>query len=102
KPGKAKKLIQTAGITDGYCLILGSENIQLINGLLSSTELNLVVYEKNSDKVESLREQFDQAGISANRLNFQHFVDKFPALPKYFSSLTIVTDPYYIEGGDKD
>ncbi|GAB1452197.1 hypothetical protein MASR2M47_22530 [Draconibacterium sp.] len=102
KPGKAKKLIQTAGITDGYCLILGGENIQLINGLLSSTDLNLVVYEKNSDKVESLREQFDQAGISANRLNFQHFVDKFPALPKYFSSLTIVTDPYYIEGGDKD
>ncbi len=102
KPGMTEKLINSTGITDGYCLILGGENIQLINGLLSSTELNLVVYEKNPDKVNSLREHFDKVGVTANRLNFQHFNDKFPSLPKYFSSLTIVTDTYYIEDGDKD
>ncbi len=102
KPGKTEKLIQTAGITEGYGLILGGEDIRLIKGLLSTTELNLVVYEKNRDRVNSLREYFDKAGVTADRLNFQHFNGKFPLLPKYFSSLTIVTDPYYIEGGDQD
>jgi hypothetical protein len=102
KSGKTTKLINSTEITEGYGLILGGENIQLINGLLTSTELNLVVYEKNPAKVNSLREHFDQAGVTANRLNFQHFNNKFPPLPKYFSSLTIVTDPYYIGVCDKD
>ena len=102
KSRKAEKLIRTAGITDGYGLILGGEDIRLIKGLLAATELNWVVYEKNRDRINSLREYFDKAGFTAGRVNFQHFDSPFPPLPKYFSSLTLVTDPFYVGHGDKD
>ncbi len=64
--------------------------------------MNMVVYEKDKERVQFLREHFDRAGIKASRLHFQHYDNKFPSLPKYLSSLTIVTEPYYTGYGDKD
>lgn len=100
--GKAKKIIRTSGIFEGYSLIFGSADIQLIESLIAETSINLVVYEKDPKRVQYLRKHFDTAGITAGRLSFQHFNNTFPPLPKYFSSLTIVNDPFFIGHGDKD
>ncbi len=102
KPGRAEKIIQASGVDEGYAFILGSKNIKLIKGLLGGSSMNLVVFEKDLKRIQSLRNYFDKAGITAGRVSFYHFDGEFSSLPKYFSSLTIVTEPSYIGFGEKE
>jgi outer membrane protein assembly factor BamB len=101
RPGKFKvkkpKLAALTGIKDGYCLVLGTENINLLKELVSTTNLNIVAFEKDPERVQSLREMFDRSGVKASKLSIQPWGDEFPALPKYFSSLSIVNNKDYLE-----
>lgn len=99
---KARKIIDKTGVSEGYCLVFGGVNKKLLNGLLSGTNLNIVVYDKDIARVNSLRQYYDDAGIKTNRLSFLHYKDKFPAISKYMSGLTVVNDPFYIDYGDDD
>jgi hypothetical protein len=99
---ESKNIIRATGIDEGYGLVLGGKDVKLIEGLLAGSSLNLVVYEKDQNRVQYLREYFDKAGITAGRVSFLHFNSPYPLLPNYFSSLTMVTDPFYIGHGDKD
>ena len=99
---KARKIIRQSGVSEGYCLVFGGEDTKLLNGLLSGTDLNIIVYEKDKGRVNSLREYYDEAGIIAERISFLQYKDQFPALPKYISNLTIINDPFYINYNDDD
>jgi hypothetical protein len=99
---KAKKIIGSTEVTDGYALVFGTKNIKLLKGLVSKTSLSIIAYEKDPARVTYLREYFDNLGVTASRLSFLHY-DKFhPLLPKYFASLTIVNDNDFLNGFDKD
>ncbi|MDD4109423.1 MAG: malectin domain-containing carbohydrate-binding protein, partial [Prolixibacteraceae bacterium] len=100
--GKAGKIVRVIDKNEGYCLILGAEDIKLLEGLLAGTSLNIIVYEKDQNRVRALREYFDKAGVNTDRLSFQNFNKSIPLLPKYFSSLTIVNDMAYLDAGDND
>ena len=100
--GKAKEILRTAGVKDGYCLVLGGDDVQLLETLISESALNLVVYERNQKKVQYLREYFDIKGISSERISFLHFEIGFPVLPKYFSSITVVNNSWYLRNADND
>lgn len=102
KTGKAAEIIEAAGVDEGYAFVLGSKDIKLIKGLLAGSSLNLIVFEKDLKRIQYLRKYFDRAGITAGRVSFHHFGEEFPLLPKYFSSLTVVTDPSYIWFSEKE
>ncbi|MBT3244413.1 MAG: PQQ-binding-like beta-propeller repeat protein [Bacteroidetes bacterium] len=95
-------IISNIEVSDGYCLVFGGEDISLLENLVYNTSFDIVVYEKESQRVQALREYFDSAGVTSDRISFQHFHHTFPKLPKYFSSHTIVNDLVYIGGGRKD
>ena len=99
---KKSKVIKETGVEEGYCLVLGTKNINLLKELISASNLNIVAYDKDLKRIQFLREYFDKAGVTTDRLSFQHFGDKFPALPKYFSSLTIVNDQSYLDNRNKN
>ncbi len=99
---KMRKMIRSAGVTEGFGLLLGAEDPGLISGLLTETSLNLVVYDKDARRIEILREKYDKAGIPSERAHFLHYDGSFSPLLKYFASLIIVTDPFYTGNGDKD
>jgi outer membrane protein assembly factor BamB len=99
---KTRRIIRESGVTDGYGLVFGGGDKKLLSGLVYGASLNLIVYEKDPARVNTLREYFDEAGITAERISFLQYREKFPALPKYLSSLTIVNDPLYINNGDYD
>ena len=101
-PGKWKSIIEDTGVDSGYCLVMGDVDVQLLSSLLAGTSLNMVVYEKDAARVRFLRKYFDKAGVTAERMSFLHFGNQFPQLPKYFSSLTIISDISYVDHGDKD
>ena len=102
KSSQKSKMVEKTGITEGYSLVFGGEDIQLLKDLVYSTSLNIVAYEKDMERVQFLREYFDEAGVTADRINFQHFGEQFPILPKYFSSLTIINNLSYLNNADKD
>ncbi len=102
KQGTPDKLILAAGVKEGYCLVLGTEDMNLIKGLLSGTSLNIIAYDKDRGRVSNLREYFDKAGINTERISIQHYDEQLPSLPKYFSSLTVINDMQYVNGGEKD
>lgn len=103
EPRLAKsKTICNTGVKDGYCLVLGGENVSQLKDLVYGTSLNIVVYEKDQNRIQELREYFDKSGVTTDRISFQHFNNSFPLLPNYFSSLTIVNDLAYLNGGQKE
>ncbi|MCY1719646.1 PQQ-binding-like beta-propeller repeat protein [Prolixibacteraceae bacterium Z1-6] len=95
-------ITEETGINEGYCLVLGGTDRQLLEELVLGSELNIVVYDHDPDNISNLRTYFDGAGVTSDRISFQHFSDNFPILPKYFSSLTIITDISYVNNGDEE
>jgi outer membrane protein assembly factor BamB len=102
KQGGQDKLLQATSAREGYCLVLGTGDLNLLKGLLTGTSLNIIAFDKEPGRVLNLREYFDKAGINAERISIQLFEKKLPPLPKYFSSLTVISDLTYVNDGDKD
>jgi outer membrane protein assembly factor BamB len=98
----ANRIIRKTGIKSGYGVVVGTENIRLLKKLVSKTSLSLIAFDSNPDRIANLREYFDSLGVSADRLSFQNFDESVSFLPKYFSSLTVVTDPAYLKENDRD
>ncbi len=98
----ADEIIKSAGITGGYATVFGSRDIDLLKSLVAETSLSLIVFDRNPDRISYLREYFDGLGVKADRLSFLNFDNTVSFLPKYFSSLTIVTDPIYLNDNERD
>ena len=97
-----KKIINTSGATEGYALVFGTNNIRLLKGLISMTSLSVTAIEKDRNRIAELRDYFDKQGVKAGRLSFMPYDEAQGFLPKYFSSLTVITDPEYYESLDSD
>ncbi len=94
----AEKIIRSTGITSGYGLVAGTGDPDLLESLVNKTTLCIIALEKDPARIEYLREYFNVKGIHADRLCFLDFEEYLTFLPKYFSSLTIVTGPGCLEG----
>ena len=101
KTERHKKLLMKQVLKMDTAWFLEVRILIKLKDLLATTALNIVVYEKDAARVNFLREYFDKAGITANRISFQHYKNTFPLLPKYFSSLTVINDLHYLNGRDK-
>ena len=99
---KIHPAIPQAAVTEGYGLVMGARDPQVVAGLLETTSLRLVVYDKDAGRINRLREQYDRAGIPAERIHFLPYEGGFPSFPKYFASLIVITDPFYTGYGDRD
>ena len=98
---KADNIIKSTGITDGYALIWGTADIELLKSLVTNTSLNITAFDKDPSRVTFLRDYFDKLGFTANQLSFICCGDKAPLLPKYLSSLTIIDDISYLNNNNE-
>ncbi|MBI5008614.1 MAG: PQQ-binding-like beta-propeller repeat protein [Bacteroidia bacterium] len=96
----AEKIVPGTGLKDGYGVVIGARDKELLEELVSGTSMSIIAFDRDSSRIASLREYFDGLGVKADRLCFLHMQDDFPLLPKYFSSLTIITDPDYLNDFD--
>ena len=97
-----RRIIRKTGITSGYGVVLGTKNIRLLKCMVSKTSLSLIVFDRNPERISYLREYFDDLGVSSERLSFLNFDETVLSMPKYISSLTIVSDPDYLRDSDRD
>jgi outer membrane protein assembly factor BamB len=101
-PG-AGRIIRTSQTGEGYAFLLGSVRKGLLKRMISKTSLHIIVYGKSRTEIDYLRAWFDEKGVKADRLCFLCFdEDTYSSLPKYFSSLTIITDKSFIKDLDAD
>jgi len=102
KSQTADEIIGLTGITSGYGVVFGTGDIELLKSLVSETSLSLIAFDRDPARISLLRKHFDDLGVKADRLSFLHFGEDFPLLPKYFSSLTVVHDPVYLNDNESD
>jgi len=99
---KIRKIIRSTGVKEGYAVVFGTDDAGILQALALKTSLNIIAYDKDQRRIDALREYFNNQGIKADRLGFLLHEGKHPALPKYFSSLTIINDISYLNGFEKD
>jgi|UniRef100_UPI003783DBD8 outer membrane protein assembly factor BamB len=87
----AQALLERAGDKGGHALIFGASETGLLDALLSDSQMQITVVEKDEVKVDALRRQYDALGLQGTRISF-HVGDalSFQA-PPYFAHLVITT-----------
>jgi outer membrane protein assembly factor BamB len=88
--------------SEGYALVFGTNNLTSIDELISNTGFSIIAFDKDETRIRSLREHYDNLGITADRLAFLKFDNDFSILPKYLSSLTIINEEGYLGTNDKE
>lgn len=93
----ARRILAETGIREGYAAVFGAD-ARFISTLILESSLNIIAFERDHSRINKMRELFNRAGISSERLSFLHYENGSPELPKYFSSLTVINDPSYMDG----
>jgi outer membrane protein assembly factor BamB len=90
-PALAGELIDKAGADQGFVLYFGAPDVALLDALLQASQLQLVVVDSDAARVESLRRQYEAAGLYASRISLHvGTIDSFQA-PPYVARLVILS-----------
>ena len=94
----ADLIIQKAGVTRGYCLVLGSANGLLAAELAKRSQLHVIGREPNARQVKLSRQMLDAAGLYGRRVTIHRGgLDELPYTDYQFN--LIVSEP--LLGADK-
>ena len=85
-------LMEDPEFRKGYGIALGFASGRMIEEVLDQSELHLVVLDRSSEKVDSVRRGFDRAGTYGIRLSAHVGDVTTTRLPPYFASLIICED----------
>jgi len=89
---KIKRISALAGNPQGYCLLLGLDNGNLLRELLRQTRLNIIALDNDVRKVARMRRSLDEAGLYGERVAVQVGDVCSAELPPYFAELIVVED----------
>jgi outer membrane protein assembly factor BamB len=95
---RARSILKSTGVTEGYCVVYGAKDGDLVEALLQNSDLRIMLVEPDPDKVEKLRRRFDAEGLHGKRFSVQSKAADALTLPPYLASLVIVENPDIIEG----
>ncbi len=84
---KTKELLATAGVSEGYSLVLGLDKGRLIEELLRQSELQIIAIDSDAAKVDALRQRLDKAGLYGVRVAVHQGNPLEFGLPPYLASL---------------
>ncbi|MBD3183947.1 PQQ-binding-like beta-propeller repeat protein [Candidatus Poribacteria bacterium] len=89
---KAKSILETTGIKDGYCLLYGLGDGNIAEALVSESDLRVIAVDSDPERVKKLRNRYIQSGLYGKRLSvFVGDPATFPT-PEYMASLTVFGD----------
>jgi outer membrane protein assembly factor BamB len=89
---KVNDLLSRAAKSEGYGLIYGIGDGDLLAALVLTSNLSLIGVDLDVNKIDELRRRFDNMGLYGQRISLLHGSISNVRLPQYFSSLTIVED----------
>ncbi len=89
---KVKSLLSRAKKPEGYGILYGIGNGDLLAALALNSKLSLIGVDPDKERIEKLRRRFNNLGLYGQRIALLHDSISNVRLPQYFSSLTIVGD----------
>jgi len=66
---RAEQIIKSAGVVNGYCLVIGSTDAELLVELARDSNFSVISLQNNPSKIKALRDQLYQAGVQGSRVN---------------------------------
>ena len=76
----------------GYALWLGLRDRRLLRDVVRQSDLHIIVLEPNTDRVLTLRQEYDQAGLYGTRITVLPGTIRSLQMPPYFARLVVVED----------
>ncbi|HDY88588.1 MAG TPA: hypothetical protein ENH82_10840, partial [bacterium] len=89
---KALSILDQTGVKRGYALYYGAVNGDLLEALVSNSELHIIVVDTDESKVDKLRRRFDTNGLYGTRIAVLKGDPFTLHAPPYMASLTIIDD----------
>ncbi len=89
---EVRQILEMTDERDGYCLLLGIGNGELLEQLVSQSELHIVVLDPDSGKVEAIRRRLDEAGLYGTRVAVHLGDITTMRLPPYLANLVVSED----------
>jgi outer membrane protein assembly factor BamB len=84
----AQRLLEQAGVREGYALILGLDDGSLVEGLLRGSDLHVVAADRDKNKVDTVRRRLDARSLfDDHRLAVYQGDPATLGLPPYMASL---------------
>ena len=93
----AKNILDTTGVTRGYCLVLGIETGQLAVELARRSDLRIIAVSPDLEKVAAARKAVDAAGLYGARISIERWPLDATPYSDYFADL-IVSETALITG----
>ncbi|MFO7898750.1 MAG: PQQ-binding-like beta-propeller repeat protein [Planctomycetota bacterium] len=87
-----KTILDKTGAREGYCVVLGVEDGELLEQLAHQSDLHIVAVEDDAAKVAELRRSLDQAGLYGHRVAVHHADPAAHRLPPYLANLVLSAD----------
>ncbi len=95
---RARSILERSGIREGYALMYGTIDGDLLAALIANSRLHIVAVDPDGRNVLRLKERFDRNGLYGSRVAIHHGdPSSFPA-PPYIASL-IIADDSVLAGG---
>ena len=85
----ARGLVELSGVTEGYCVVLGLTDGDLVTGLLRQSGLKLIAIDEDAATVQVLREKLAAADQLGRRVSVHVGDPEDPKLPPYLASLLV-------------
>ncbi len=96
----AESILNQTGVREGYALVYGTGDADLLSSLALSSDLDIVAIVPGEEEVARLRRRFDQFGLLGKRVHLlEGTPDTFEA-PPYMASLIVLADG--VDGWGKD
>ncbi len=90
---RAEAVLAQTGVTDGYALVLGAGDGELLKQLAVRSQLHLVTLEPDREKVDAVRRRLDDVGLYGTRVAILPGRFDEAHYPPYISSLVVSVDP---------
>jgi outer membrane protein assembly factor BamB/ubiquinone/menaquinone biosynthesis C-methylase UbiE len=98
----AKALKSTASMKDGYCLVFGIGDGELIDALIQETKYRLIIVDPDESRVASFRQRMDEHGLYGRRVVARAAEPQSLQFPPYLASLVTSGDTSSRDIGDPE
>ena len=92
---KIREVLKMTDQKDGYCLMLGLGEGELLYQLLAQTELHVIALDPDADKVAAMRRKLDDAGLYGTRAAVHVGDITTMQLPPYMANLIVAENLQY-------
>lgn len=98
---KAKAILESTGVRDGYALVLGIESGRLIEELARQSDLHVIAVDADTDKVATVRERLCDMGLYGTRASVLVGDPVTYPFSPYMASLVVTETPDDLDEGDE-